>query len=220
MTAVTFEEFHERTPCHGPTRLAIFEALPKAEQDTLYRDLDSETFAQRFIAGLIDHPPAEGEVRVFVPMRVNAETALEFITPPRYFKALAGIEVPRPGMNVPCPLPGHEDSDPSCQVWAEPRKGWFCHACRVGGTIYDLGAAIWGLETRGAAFKEIKQRLELHFGLADESVQPPRVRSGEGSVPAAAPALQGAGVLSGLPPGQDARGSDAYISSSPGTGSA
>jgi hypothetical protein len=50
----------------------------------------------------------------------------------------------------------HADSNPSLQLYDH---GWYCFACRLGGSIYDLGALLWRLNTRGREFLELRQRL-------------------------------------------------------------
>jgi hypothetical protein len=75
-----------------------------------------------------------------------------------YVPALTGREVGRDG-KVQCPFHGGgEERTPSLHVYPDDR-GWFCFGCERGGTIYDLGALIYGLEPRGAGFHEIRRRL-------------------------------------------------------------
>ena len=50
----------------------------------------------------------------------------------------------------------HDDSTPSLQLYDH---SWYCFACRLGGSIYDLGALLWRLNTRGREFLELRQRL-------------------------------------------------------------
>lgn len=78
------------------------------------------------------------------------------IPPPVYVEALTGREI-SPDGKLACPL--HDDSDPSFHAWPEPERGWFCFGCQRGGSIYDLGAALYGLEPRGASFGELRRRL-------------------------------------------------------------
>jgi hypothetical protein len=79
------------------------------------------------------------------------------ISPPQYFQALAGIEVPRDGL-VRCPATWHEDRHPSCSVGTDSTTGWKCHAgsCGAGGAIYDLASVLlggpWGRDLRGEQF--------------------------------------------------------------------
>lgn len=41
---------------------------------------------------------------------------------------------------------------------------WYCHACHIGGSIYDFGAHLWDLEPRREGFIEIQQRLARELG--------------------------------------------------------
>ena len=50
-------------------------------------------------------------------------------------------------------------------VYATAERGWCCYSCGRGGSIYDLAAALWGLGTRGADFKLVRQRLTDLFEL-------------------------------------------------------
>lgn len=83
---------------------------------------------------------------------------LDELSPPDYVQALTGVEVPHHGM-ICCPLPGHDDRTPSFMVYSEAERGWYCFGCARGGTIYDLGAEIWGKSTRGAAFHDLRREL-------------------------------------------------------------
>jgi hypothetical protein len=75
---------------------------------------------------------------------------------PVAFEVLAGEAVPRSGM-VRCPSSDHEDRSPSCHVSADV---FYCFGCGRGGSIVDLGGLLWGIEPRGAGFREIRERLE------------------------------------------------------------
>lgn len=81
------------------------------------------------------------------------------VPPPVYFEALTGAEVPEHGGIIRCPLPGHEDRHPSCRVYAEPERGWYCWSENRGGTVYDLAAALWGHQTRGEDFNRLRLAL-------------------------------------------------------------
>ena len=70
-----------------------------------------------------------------------------------------GIKTPLDHRYVrPLGSPGlHEDHTPSLQLY---EHDWYCYgACRTGGSIYDLGALLYGLRTRGHEFLELRQRL-------------------------------------------------------------
>ena len=82
----------------------------------------------------------------------------------------------RPGVGrsrkISCPL--HEDRTPSFHVYERADQGWYCFGCRRHGqTVYDLAAAIWQLQTRGAQFLELRARL---YALLLPGQTPPRRR--------------------------------------------
>ena len=77
--------------------------------------------------------------------------------PPRTYVARLLGKSPGRDHKVPCPL--HDDERPSLHVYATAERGWCCYSCGRGGSIYDLAAAVWGLGTRGADFKLVRERL-------------------------------------------------------------
>jgi hypothetical protein len=85
------------------------------------------------------------------------------IDPPTYFRALAGVELPGGGGMIACPLPDHDDSRASCQVFAEAERGWWCYGCARGGRIYDLASLMdggpWGRGLRDEAFLRAQDRV-------------------------------------------------------------
>lgn len=85
------------------------------------------------------------------------------LEPAQYVSALLGVEVPR-HRKVRCPF--HRDEHPSLHVYPAADQGWFCFSCRRGGSAYDLAAALWGVDTRGAAFRSLRRRLTAELGLA------------------------------------------------------
>lgn len=93
----------------------------------------------------------------------DVDEALRAIPPPEYVAALADADVPDHGGMVHCPLPDHDDRRPSCMVYAEPTRGWYCWGCSRGGTAYDLAAHVWGLTTRGDDFRELRARLRAEL---------------------------------------------------------
>jgi hypothetical protein len=82
---------------------------------------------------------------------------LREVPPAVYVQALTGLEIGRDG-KVSCPFHG-PDRTPSLHVYAEPAAGWFCYGCGRGGSVYDLGAEVFGLATRGREFIELRRRL-------------------------------------------------------------
>jgi RepB DNA-primase from phage plasmid/CHC2 zinc finger len=79
-----------------------------------------------------------------------------------YVEALTGLRPNRAG-KVCCPF--HDDSTPSLQLYDHD---WHCFGCRIGGSVYDFGARLYGLDTRGREFLQLRQRLaeELHVDAA------------------------------------------------------
>ena len=81
---------------------------------------------------------------------------LRLIPPPVYFERLTGLRVGRSG-KLRCLF--HDDRSPSLHVYREPGRGWYCFGCGRGGSIYDLAALLWGRETRGRDFSELRREL-------------------------------------------------------------
>ena len=84
-----------------------------------------------------------------------------------YVPALTGRQPNRAG-KICCPGL-HDDSTPSLQLYDH---GWYCFGCRLGGSIYDFGALLWRLDTRGHHFLQLRQRLaadELHVTPAGDA---------------------------------------------------
>jgi len=92
------------------------------------------------------------------PASFSDEDVLLTIPPAVYIEALTGAEISARGMTC-CPLPDHEDHTPSFVAYDDPERGWYCYGCNRGGSIYDFGAALWGLPTRGTGFTELRVRL-------------------------------------------------------------
>jgi hypothetical protein len=84
------------------------------------------------------------------------DDVLDEIAPPDYWEALTGEPVPE-SQRVRCPIAGHEDVHPSCIVYANPGRGWWCPVCNRGGTAIDLAAHLTGIEPRGADYFELRR---------------------------------------------------------------
>lgn len=97
------------------------------------------------------------------PSRALADP-LHRLAPADYFRALAGSEPDREG-KVCCPLPGHDDPEPSCHVYDAASEGWYCFGCGRGGDIYELAGELWGFRREGAEFVELRRLLLKRFGL-------------------------------------------------------
>jgi hypothetical protein len=94
----------------------------------------------------------------------RAADRLQRIPPALYFRELAGVEPDRGGKTC-CPLPDHDDPDPSCHVYEAPAQGWYCYGCGRGGDIYELAGALWGFRREGREFVELRELLEKRFGI-------------------------------------------------------
>jgi hypothetical protein len=124
---------------------------------------EAEVHTVEQVVGSLPDPPAERAparpTGVPRPHASRGSGALDSIPPPVYFEALTG-ETPCRDGKVRCPLPDHEDRTPSCHVYDDPAQGFYCFGCNRGGTIIDLGAALWSIEPRGAGYHQIRERIE------------------------------------------------------------
>jgi len=98
---------------------------------------------------------------------------LRALDPAHYVSVLTGQVVGR-SRKICCPF--HEDRTPSFHVYEHAEDGWYCFgACkRHGHTVYDLAGALWGLQTRGPDFLELRQRLYELFLPGQTPPKPPR----------------------------------------------
>ena len=92
--------------------------------------------------------------------------------PAVWFHALTGVEPDEWG-SVRCPLPDHDDPNPSCHVYREPEHGWRCFGCARGGSAYDLASLLdggkWGRDLRGQAFRTAKHTVYRALGIHTEA---------------------------------------------------
>jgi hypothetical protein len=116
--------------------------------------------ATEILAGLAPLTPAVP--RAGGRERDASSDPLQAIEPAHYVEALTGQLVPRQ-RKINCPL--HDDRTPSLHVFEQPNSGWYCFGCSAGGDVYELAGKIWGLQTRGSDFLELRRRLnELLLG--------------------------------------------------------
>lgn len=145
----------ERDPgALGTTTAELFYNLPEQAQEGVWRALrrgcdHPNNFLNEGFTGI---SAPGGEVRSLRPL--GDDDPLRAIPLPVVFEILTG-RVPRSGM-VRCPLPDHDDWEPSCHVGDEL---FFCHGCRAGGSAIDLGAELYGIQPRGHGYFEIRRRL-------------------------------------------------------------
>ena len=67
---------------------------------------------------------------------------------------LTGVEVSASGYMC-CPF--HEERTASLKAY--PNGSWYCYGCHQGGSIFDFAATLWGRDTRGVAFVELRADL-------------------------------------------------------------
>lgn len=70
---------------------------------------------------------------------------------------------------VSCPIPGHEDKNPSASIDLTKGDGgvWACHRCDDGGDKYDLAAIHFGFarpDYKGKDFPELRRRMAESLG--------------------------------------------------------
>lgn len=110
------------------------------------------------IADLPDPPGSM--VSTTVPARVERADRLLGISAVEYVGALSGREPNGAGF-VQCPFHGGgQERTPSLKVWPDPSKGWRCFGCNTGGDIYTFASAYWNIPTQGAAFVQLRDRLQ------------------------------------------------------------
>jgi hypothetical protein len=123
---------HKRTP-PTPVTLLVLEPARRYAMSEL-------------TAGLADPSPTPR--RLAAPPRRTAchELDRELLAIPAtsYVPALTGRRPNRAG-KICCPF--HDDHTPSLQLYDD--GGWYCFACRIGGSIYDFGGLLFKLDTRG-----------------------------------------------------------------------
>jgi hypothetical protein len=172
---------HHLRGCAGPTAPASIMRLPgsvnkksRTRAAIAFCDLHRSGFTlPGLVAGLSDPnppppPPDPETVRRWAER--NALDDARRVPPPVYFRLLAGVEVPERGGDIRCPLPDHDEHNPSCRVYPTPEQGWVCFGCQRGGSIYDLASLLdHGPGGRrgalhGEDFKRARQRVRDLLG--------------------------------------------------------
>jgi hypothetical protein len=69
--------------------------------------------------------------------------------------ALTGVEIPN-GRRISCPLPGHEDNEPSCRFY---ETSFHCWSCGRSGDIFVFAGYLWVVPHNGSRFPELVKRL-------------------------------------------------------------
>lgn len=70
-----------------------------------------------------------------------------------------GVHVGRGGFAC-CPF--HGEKGPSLKVYDDPKRGWHCFGCGRGGTVIDLGMALWNTDFKGTC---VRLNEEFQLGL-------------------------------------------------------
>lgn len=73
-----------------------------------------------------------------------------------------GVHVGRGGFAC-CPL--HREKTASLKIYDDPKRGWHCFGCGLGGSVIDLAMALWETDCRGACERlneEFQLGLDLH----------------------------------------------------------
>ena len=121
----------------------------------LERLVDERHMAADLVRGLPALPEPTGRGPEPGPALSRGDP-LRAIEPAVYVELLTGQRVGR-DRKVACPF--HEDATPSLHVYEMAEGGWFCFSCRRGTSVYDLAGPLWGLQTRGLDFLELRRRL-------------------------------------------------------------
>jgi len=118
---------------------------------------DATTNLCAVTAGIAADPVAARTRRNEPTVARRGQNPLRALDPALYVSMLTGQPVGG-SRKVRCPF--HEDRTASLHVYEAPEDGWYCFGCkRYGHTVYDLASAMWNLDTRGADFIDLRQRL-------------------------------------------------------------
>jgi hypothetical protein len=120
--------------------------------------LELDSFHARAIVGELPDPPErDPRPATTTPTPRPTDGSDELLTIPasEYVPLLTGHQVGRDGKGI-CPL--HDERTASFHTYPDD-QGWWCFGCQRGGTIIDLGAAIYGIEPRGRGYHDIRRRL-------------------------------------------------------------
>lgn len=164
-TPLTFERFQRPLPgLSGHDRLLLFQALPEKFQDEMWHRLSIKAADRHFAEGrgpFIQRrtKPRRRSRRAFTTLPSDewrrGTEALASIPAETYLAVLAPESDPSRG-RCRCPLPDHEDRNPSSSY---RDTSWYCHVCGKGGGIFQLGSALSGLGDHGDQFGELRRWL-------------------------------------------------------------
>jgi hypothetical protein len=152
-----------------PPSTYSFKHTPPAATTLEVADLSRVYSYDFLVGGLTDpqpKPPPVPPRRELAPSleRVcdEVDRQLRSIATREYIAGLTGRQPNREG-KIACPF--HEDRTPSLHAY--PDGSWACFGCGKGGTIYDFAGYLFGLQTKGRAFLELRERLADTFGTED-----------------------------------------------------
>lgn len=109
-------------------------------------------------------------------MVTGTASAIKSLVTSRQLLEHVGVHVERSGFAC-CPL--HGERTASLKVYADPRRGWHCFGCGRGGTVIDLGMALWDTDFKGACVRlndEFRLGLDLHRAMTPEEKRAFRAR--------------------------------------------
>jgi DNA primase len=91
----------------------------------------------------------------------------------RMFGLEKGSKPQRNGRSVLCPSPSHSEDDPSCSLTfgRDRTLRVHCFGCALSGDVFDLAAAVWGLD-RDSAFPKLARDLAERIGLSTDPRAP------------------------------------------------
>lgn len=145
--------------------MLLFDALPKPVQDRMWKRLAEQTDDRRYADGLVEFksrkPKQKRRSRPIRALSPSVEEwrrgteALASISAETYLSVLSPESDPDRG-RCRCPLPDHEDRNPSATY---KDSVWYCHVCATGGGIFTLGSALSGLGDRGDDFCDLRKWL-------------------------------------------------------------
>lgn len=94
--------------------------------------------------------------------------------PPEYYYRLTGLAVNQSGGLVSCPHPNHEDRNPSCHVFGEAGKGFYCFSCGATGNAFEMAAYLAGWNgglLRGSTFVDAARNVAQALGIEIDKEQ-------------------------------------------------
>lgn len=161
-TPAQFGRACDRIKLSDADKLTLFHALPEGVQRRFWERMRVQIADRRYVNG--DGPfvcfrpkqkPRKYSVRLPDDGWQRGTEALASIPAETYLAVLVPESDPGRG-KCRCPLPDHEDRNPSASY---KDSVWYCHRCAEGGGIFRLGSALTGLGDRGDQFADLRKWL-------------------------------------------------------------